>query len=167
METTTKLFSRYQMVYAKETKEIKKVTDANGVDTMFTYSFYSNNQEYLDSFTNILDFVKPKREQTKTNNIVVDLELLNVRYSSKKADIEPEHLQLALGLIKNALIETDPRAKELRNELRTFRSRLDTYKEMQMSMPERDLSEGIADLERQVAEVEARLAEVIKGLGRV
>ena len=58
-KTTTKLFSRYQMVY-EETKEIKKV-DANGVDTMFTYSFYSNNQEYLDSFTNILDFVKQKR----------------------------------------------------------------------------------------------------------
>ena len=108
------------MVYAEETKEIKKVTDANGVDTMFTYSFYSNNQEYLDSFTNILDFVKPKREQTKTNNIVVDLELLNVRYSSKKADIEPEHLQLALGLIKNALIETDPRAKRTTKRIKNI-----------------------------------------------
>ena len=73
--TKEKIFSKYIMSY-KNTEnglEIVSLMDSSKKETLFSHTFYKNNKDYLDTFNNIDMFVKPKRETTKKNNIIINL----------------------------------------------------------------------------------------------
>ena len=129
MNKTIKNFSRYIMHYNEN--KITNLVDGDGKETLFTHTFYNLNNEFLDEFENILDFVKPKRESMKKTTITIDLEDLEVRYNNLEELEKNEALQIALKVIRLAMSEENEEVKELKEELIKNENDLKTLLELE------------------------------------
>ena len=101
-----KVFSKYVMSF--ESDKITSLLDSNGKETLFSFTFYTSNKEYLDGFTNILTWVKPKKEVIKKNNVIVNLDDYSVSYSNNNEKVNEEDLKQVMKIIKNEMSEANP-----------------------------------------------------------
>lgn len=105
-----KVFSKYIMNYESTEKglEIVSLLDSSKKETLFSHTFYKNNKDYLDSFNNIDLFVKPKKETTKKNNVIINLDDYSVSYSNNNQKVSEEDLRLVMSILKNDLANANP-----------------------------------------------------------
>lgn len=96
-----KVFSKYIMNYQEDL--ITYLSDSKGKATLFNYTFYMKNKEFLDLFKNIDEFVKPKREKEEKNTIVINLDEFSIYYSKNNKKVDEEDLKKAMKIVKNAL----------------------------------------------------------------
>lgn len=107
-----KVFSKYIMNYQEDL--ITYLSDSKGKATLFNYTFYMKNKEFLDLFKNIDEFVKPKREKEKKNTIVINLDEFSIYYSKNNKKVDEEDLKKAMKIVKNAL--SDENAEIAKNK---------------------------------------------------
>lgn len=107
-----KVFSKYIMNYQEDL--ITYLSDSKGKATLFNYTFYMKNKEFLDLFKNIDEFVKPKREKEEKNTIVINLDEFSIYYSKNNKKVDEEDLKKAMKIVKNAL--SDENAEIAKNK---------------------------------------------------
>lgn len=151
-----KTFSRYTMSY--EENQITNLLDSNGKETLFSYTFYMNNKDVLDDFENIALWVKPKRETTIKNNLVINLDDFSVSYSSNNDKVSKEDLELALRVIRNELSEANPEIAKKKALLIKYNNDIKTLKELAiegMSFNEEieEINEKIDELKKEINEL--------------
>lgn len=153
-----KIFSKYIMNY--EGNQIKVVLDNNKKETMFSYTFYNNNKEYLDLFENIALFVKPKKERTINNNLIINLDNFEVKYSSNNDKVNEEDLRLAMKILKNELGEVNPEIAKAKALLIKYNNDIKTLKEL--SSEGLDFEDEVKDLEGKIEDLKDKIEELIE-----
>lgn len=156
MNKKIKTFSRYTMSY--EENQITNLLDSNGKETLFSYTFYMNNKDVLDDFENIALWVKPKRETTIKNNLVINLDDFSVSYSSNNDKVSKEDLELALRVIRNELSEANPEIAKKKALLIKYNNDIKTLNELAiegMSFDEEieEINEKIDELKNEINEL--------------
>lgn len=101
-----KVFSKYVMSF--DGNKIISLVGSNCKEALFSFTFYSENQGYLDGFTNISEQVKPKKERVKKNKIMVNLDDYSVSYASNSDKVSEEDLKQVMEIVKNELSEGIP-----------------------------------------------------------
>lgn len=152
-----KVFSKYVMSY--ESNKITNLLDSNGKETLFSFTFYNNNKEYLDSFTNILEWVKPKKEMIKKNNVIVNLDDYSVSYSSNNDKVSEEDLKQVMKIVKNELSEANPEIAKQKALLIKYANDIKTLEELQGE--DFDFTNEIEEIKEKIEEAKTKIDEIL------
>lgn len=147
-----KVFSFYTMEFSDNT--IKSVIGKNGKETQFSHTFYKSNQEYLDTFENINSFVKDKKEKSKSNNVIINLEDFTITFTNEEEQSEEmlqEDLKMAIRILKNEITKNNPQVQKQKALLIKYTNDIKTLKDL--------LSEGM-DFQKEIEELELQVLEV-------
>lgn len=152
-----KVFSKYVMSF--ESNRIINLLDSNGKETMFSFTFYTSNKDYLDGFTNILEWVKPKKEMIKKNNVVVNLDDYSVHYSSNNDKVSEEDLKQVMKIIKNELSEANPEIAKQKALLIKYANDIQTLEELQGE--DFDFTIEIEEIKEKIDEAKTKIDEIL------
>lgn len=157
-----KVFSKYIMNYESTEKglEIVSLTDSSQKETLFSHTFYKNNKDYLDNFTNIDVFVKPKRETTKKNNVIINLDDYSVSYSNNNQKVSEEDLRLVMSILKNDLANANPLIAKKKALLTKYINDIKIIKALEVEGLE--FSEEIEKIESQIEELKEEIEELLE-----
>lgn len=156
MNEKVKVFLRYTMYINEEKNEIINVLGKDGETTKFAFSFYKTNEQYLDQYVNIGEWVKPKREHIKNNNIVINLDDLTVNYSGNLGELEEDDVKLAITLLKNYISENNEELKTLKEQKTKLLNDLKILKSLN------DFKEEEAKIEQEIKEIDLKVEELLK-----
>jgi len=152
-----KVFSKYVMSF--ENERIMSLLDSNGKDTLFSFTFYTSNKEYLDNFTNILEYVKPKKEMVKKNNIIVNLQDYSVHYSSNNEKVSEEDLKQVMKIIKNEMSEANPEIAKQKALLIKYANDIKTLEDLQSG--DFDFTVEIEEIKEKIYEAKEKIDEIL------
>ncbi len=152
-----KVFSKYIMSF--EGDRITGLLDSNGKETMFNFTFYSNNKDYLDSFTNILEWVKPKKEVVKKNNVIVNLDDYSVSYSSNNERVSEDDLKLVMKIVKNEMSEANPEIAKQKALLIKYANDIKTLEDLQSDGF--DFKDEIEEIKEKIEEAKEKIDEIL------
>lgn len=152
-----KVFSKYIMSF--EGDEITSLLDSNGKDTLFSFTFYTSNKEYLDGFTNILTWVKPKKEIVKKNNVIVNLDDYSVSYSNNNEKVNEEDLKQVMKIIKNEMSEANPEIAKQKALLIKYANDIKTLEDLQGD--DFDFTIEIEEIKEKIEEAKAKIDEIL------
>lgn len=157
-----KVFSKYIMDYESTQKglEIVSLMDSSQKETMFSHTFYKNNKDYLDGFINIDLFVKPKRETTKKNNVIVNLDDYSVSYSGNNQKVSEEDLRLVMSILKNDLANANPIIAKKKALLTKYNNDIKIIKGLEVEGLE--FSEEIEKIESQIEELKQEIEDLLE-----
>ena len=157
-----KVFSKYIMDYESTEKglEIVSLMDSSKKETMFSHTFYKNNKDYLDGFINIDMFVKPKREATKKNNVIINLDDYSVSYSNNNQKVSEEDLRLVMSILKNDLANANPIIAKKKALLTKYNNDIKIIKGLEVEGLE--FSEEIEKLESQIEELKQEIENLLE-----
>ena len=157
-----KVFSKYIMSYENTEKglEIVSLTDATQKETLFSHTFYKNNKDYLDNFINIDLFVKPKRETTKKNNVIVDLDNYSVSYSGNNQKVSEDDLRLVMSILKNELANTNPEIAKKKALLTKYNNDIKIIKGLEVEGLE--FSDEIKKIESQIEILKQEIEDLLE-----
>lgn len=152
-----KVFSKYVMSF--EGDRITNLLDSNGKETMFSFTFYSNNKDYLDGFTNILEWVKPKKEIVKKNNVIVNLDDYSVSYSSNNEKVNEDDLKLVMKIVKNEMSEANPEIAKQKALLIKYANDIKTLEDLQNE--DFDFTIEIEEIKEKIEEAKSKIDEIL------
>jgi hypothetical protein len=157
-----KVFSKYIMSYESTENglEIVSVMDSSQKETLFSHTFYKNNKDYLDNFTNIDLFVKPKRETTKKNNVIVNLDDYSVSYSNNNQKVSEEDLRLVMSILKNEMANASPEIAKKKALLTKYINDIKIIKALEVEGLE--FGEEIEKIEKQIEELKEEIEELLE-----
>ena len=157
-----KVFSKYIMDYESTEKglEIVSLMDSSKKETLFSHTFYKNNKDYLDEFTNIDMFVKPKRETTQKNNVIINLDDYSVNYSNNNQKVSEEDLRLVMSILKNDLANANPIIAKKKALLTKYINDIKIIKGLEVEGLE--FSEEIEKIEDQIDELKQEIEELLE-----
>lgn len=151
------LFSKYVMIYSEDI--IENLKDNNGKNTLFSFSFYNQNKSFLDNFKNILSFVKPKKETTKNNNLIINLDDFNVRYQSNNEEIKEEDIKIAMNILKNVFSENNPVLNKKKALLIKYQNDVKMLKELEDE--NFTFAEEIEEIEIKIEEIKKEISDIL------
>ena len=152
-----KVFSKYVMSF--EGERITNLLDSNGKEALFSFTFYSNNKEYLEGFTNILEWVKPKKEMIKKNNVIVNLDDYSVSYSSNNERVTEEDLKQVMKIVKNELSEANPEIAKQKALLIKYSNDIKTLEDLQGE--DFDFTLEIEEIKEKIEEAKTKIDEIL------
>ena len=156
-----KVFSKYVMSFENdfEGNKITNLLDSNGKETLFSYTFYTRNKDYLDDFTNILEYVKPKKEMIKKNNIIVNLDNYSVSYSSNSDKVNENDLKQVMKIIKNEMSEANPEIAKQKALLIKYANDIKTLEDLQSD--DFDFTIEIEEIKEKIEEAKEKIDEIL------
>lgn len=154
---TKKVFSKYVMSF--EGDVITNLLDSNGKETLFSFTFYTSNKEYLEGFTNILEWVKPKKEMIKKNNVIVNLDDYSVSYSSNSEKVSEEDLKQVMKIIKNEMSEANPEIAKQKALLIKYANDIKTLEDLQGE--DFDFTTEIEEIKEKIEEAKEKIDEIL------
>lgn len=152
-----KVFSKYVMSF--EGDKITNLLDSNGKETLFSFTFYTSNKEYLDSFTNILMWVKPKKEMIKKNNVIVNLDDYSVSYSSNNEKVNEDDLKQVMKIVKNEMSEANPEVAKQKALLIKYANDIKTLEDLQGE--DFDFTSEIEEIKEKIEEAKTKIDEIL------
>lgn len=163
MKENKKVFSKYVMSFTDENDVLKITTlhDSKGDECLFSNTFYNNNKEYLDTFENIMEWVKPKREIVKKNNIVINLDDYSVHYSSSQEKIKEEDLKQCIRIIKNELVEKNPEIAKHKALLIKYNNDIKTLEELENSDSTFDFGDEKEEIAKKIEDTKKTIDDLL------
>lgn len=152
-----KVFSKYIMSF--EGDRITNLLDSNGKESLFSFTFYTSNKDYLDGFTNILEWVKPKKEIVKKNNIIVNLDDYSVSYSSNNEKVNEEDLKQVMKIVKNELSEVNPEVAKQKALLIKYANDIKTLEDLQGD--DFDFTIEIEEIKENIEKAKTKIDEIL------
>ena len=152
-----KVFSKYVMSF--EDDRITSLLDSNGKEALFSFTFYTSNKEYLEGFKNILEWVKPKKEMIKKNNIIVNLDDYSISYSSNNEKVNEEDLKQVMKIVKNELSEANPEIAKQKALLIKYANDIKTLEDLQGD--DFDFTIEIEEIKAKIEEAKAKIDEIL------
>lgn len=152
-----KVFSKYVMSF--EGDKITNLLDSNGKEALFSFTFYTSNKEYLDNFTNVLEWVKPKKEIVKKNNIIINLDDYSVSYSSNNEKVSEEDLKQVMKIVKNEMSEVNPEIAKQKALLIKYANDIKTLEDLQGDGF--DFTNEIEDIKEKIEEAKTKIDEIL------